>query len=100
MFHETLEEIEAEMFAQSTAPAAVLAPGNGMHVINGNAPRNRGPETDTARIAYKREHARLKYLEKVKAAILRGERPKYRNTKTWTEAAAELGVDLTAPVKP
>jgi hypothetical protein len=123
MFKETLEEIEAEIFgAAQNIPVGVrtpiegdsprrltaelphdvakaLGPGGGMHILSGNSPRRRAPDTDPVRIAYKRAHERKQDRERIKAAILRGERPKSRRSPTrWLDVAKELGIDLMAPV--
>ncbi len=97
MFHETLEEIEAEMFASAQLPARLLK-GDGMHVVSGASARNRGPDTDPYRIQYKRDHARRKDLERIREALLAGQRPKpsrnHAPPTRWLEVAKELGIDL------
>jgi hypothetical protein len=98
MFAETLEEIEAEMFVpfeDHRHPQRTL----GMHNIRGDAPRHRPRDICPARIAYKRAHERKMDRERIRAAILAGQRPKSRRTPTrWLDVAKELGIDLAAPI--
>jgi hypothetical protein len=70
---------------------------DGITLLRGNAPRQRPPQAKPpARRAYLAAHAVKRDMARIRAALLRGERPGKRGLPPtrWIACAKELGIDL------